>query len=229
MLNGKLIENTFVQNIPAEGIMEFAPLEFPGKIVVVDKVEALKEVCEDLMSHPVIGFDTETRPAFKPGVSYKVSMLQLSTPETCYLIRLCQMPLDKSIIKVLESKNVLKIGADVNNDLRSLKELRKFKPAGFVDLQDMVSEWGIAEKSVRKMSCIVLGYRVTKAKRLTNWASKNLTDRQLMYAATDAWVCGRIYEKLMKTEKKPLSKQPETATGTGENNSAAVVSKCEDK
>ena len=86
-------------------------------------------------------------------------------------------------------------------DLRSLRQLRHFRDAGFIDLQTIASEWGIEEKSLRKLSAIVLGQRVSKAQRLSNWESTILTDKQQIYAATDAWVCLRIYDRLLKTPK----------------------------
>lgn len=188
----------------AEEVSQLPVLQFPGNICVVEDVSMLDKACGDLLSYPVIGFDTETRPSFKAGQINKVALLQLSTPDTCYLFRLCRMPLDRAILRILESKTTLKVGADVLNDLRGLQALRRFKPTGFVDLQDMAWEWGIAEKSVRKMSGIVLGQRVSKAQRLSNWEAGNLTPAQMQYAATDAWVCLHMHGKLNITEKKPL-------------------------
>ena len=124
----------------------------------------------------------------------------------CYLFRLNRIPLAKPILQLLESSDVLKIGADVAGDLRSLRQIRHFRDGGFVDLQGIAPEWGIGEKSLRKLSAIVLGQRVSKAQRLSNWEAATLTDKQQLYAATDAWVCIRIYEQLLRTPKKPIRK-----------------------
>ena len=120
--------------------------------------------------------------------------------ERCYLFRLNKIALIRPLQKLLENPRVLKIGADVGGDLRGLHQLRHFREAGFVDLQSMVEAWGIEEKSLRKMSAIVLGQRVSKAQRLSNWESTTLTDKQQLYAATDAWVSLRIYNELMKNQ-----------------------------
>lgn len=170
---------------------------FPGRIVIVDRDELVEEACNDLMRHSVIGFDTETRPSFRAGVSYKVGLLQLSTPEVCYLFRLSHIRLSNKILKVLGTRQVLKVGADVMGDIRSLHALRSFHADGFVDLQVEASRWGIEEKSLRKLSAIVLGMRVSKAQRLSNWEAEVLTDQQQEYAATDAWVCPCILERLL--------------------------------
>lgn len=114
-------------------------------------------------------------------------------------------PLAKPILRLLESKKLLKIGTDVAGDLRALRQLREFRDRGFVDLQAIAPEWGIAEKSLRKLSAIVLGQRVSKAQRLSNWEANTLTDQQRLYAATDAWVCTEIYRRLLRTSKKPIS------------------------
>ncbi len=202
------MENSFATNITNEQLAELPVCAFGGRIVVVDDAEAAEAACEDLLSCSLIGFDTETRPTFRPGALNKVALLQLSTPHTCYLFRLCKMPLAKPVIEVLESETTVKVGADIKNDIKALQELRHFKPKGFADLQGMVTEWGIADKSVRKMAGIIMGTRVSKAQRLSNWEAAALTPPQQMYAATDAWVCERMYDMLARTVKRPLP-QPE--------------------
>ena len=172
---------------------------FGGPIVVVDKPEQIEAAWNDIQRWDIIGFDTETRPSFKAGVSHKVSLLQLSTPERCYLFRLNRIRLDNRILKILGSKRIRKIGADVAGDIRSLHALRHFQEDGFVDLQHEAPRWGIEEKSLRKLSAIVLGQRVSKAQRLSNWEAGVLTEQQREYAATDAWVCIRIFEELSKS------------------------------
>lgn len=187
------ISNEQTSSLPA--------LTFGGEIVIVDREEMIAAACRDLESSPIIGFDTETRPSFKAGVTYKVSLLQLSTPTRCYLFRLNKINLPDTIVAILESDRVVKIGADIAGDIRSLNQLRKVNERGFYDLQSTIWEWGIAEKSLRKMSALVLGHRVSKAQRLSNWEAAQFTQQQKIYAATDAWVCIEIYNKLLATPK----------------------------
>ncbi|MBO5821304.1 MAG: 3'-5' exonuclease domain-containing protein 2 [Alistipes sp.] len=188
------IDNDTVASLPAA--------RFAGRIVIVDKNEQIEEACNDLKRYDVIGFDTETRPSFRAGVSYKVGLLQLSTPDTCYLFRLSHIRLDNRILKILGSRQILKIGADVTGDIRALHALRNFHADGFVDLQVEASRWGIEEKSLRKLSAIVLNMRVSKAQRLSNWEAEILTQQQQEYAATDAWVCIEIMKELQRVEPK---------------------------
>ena len=189
----------YLATISNEQTAELPSARFDGDIIVVERDEQIAAVCSDLSSHRVIGFDTETRPSFKAGVTNKVALLQLSTPERCYLIRLCRTKLHNALLKILSNPNIIKIGADVLGDLRSLHALRHFHERGFIDLQHIAPAWGIEEKSLRKMSAIVLGQRVSKAQRLSNWEASTLTPQQQLYAATDAWVCIKIYEKLLAT------------------------------
>ncbi len=197
-------ENRFIDKISNEQTALLPAIEFRGEIRIVEDERDIAAACKYLAEQPVIGFDTETRPSFRPGVTFRVSLLQLSSPEVCYLFRLNRIPLDKAILQLFENKRLLKVGADVAGDLRSLRQIRHFRDAGFIDLQAIAPEWGIAEKSLRKLSAIVLGQRVSKAQRLSNWEAATLTDKQQLYAATDAWVCTRIYNRLLRTPKKPL-------------------------
>ncbi|MFI3263883.1 MAG: 3'-5' exonuclease [Rikenellaceae bacterium] len=190
-----------IQKISNEESAKLPPLTFEGEIIVVDSVERIEAACNDIARYPIIGFDTETRPSFKAGVSYKVALLQLSTPIKCYLFRLNKIPLDRAILSILERKDIIKLGADVLGDLRALRKLRNFKENGFIDLQKIVEQYGIGEKSLRKMSALVLGYRISKAQRLSNWEATTFTPQQMVYAATDAWACIEIYNKLQKMQK----------------------------
>ena len=198
--------NNFIDKISNEQTALLPAVEVRGEIRIVEHERDIAAACITLAEQPVIGFDTETRPSFRPGVTFRVSLLQLSTPTVCYLFRLNKIPLAKPILQLLEDRRVLKIGADVAGDLRSLRQIRHFRDGGFVDLQGIAPEWGIGEKSLRKLSAIVLGRRVSKAQRLSNWEAATLTDKQQLYAATDAWVCTRIYEQLLRTPKKPIRK-----------------------
>lgn len=191
----------FEAKIDNEQTSKLPAIEFRGEIRIIDREEQVEEACRHLASQPLIGFDTETRPSFKAGISYRVSLLQLSSEKRCYLFRLNKIALSKPILRLLESPKLKKIGADVAGDLRSLRQLRHFRDGGFVDLQSIASEWGIEEKSLRKLSALVLGLRVSKAQRLSNWESATLTDKQQLYASTDAWACIKIYEKLCQTPK----------------------------
>lgn len=193
--------NTFTDKISNEQTALLPAIEFRGEIRIVEHESDIAAACKYLAQQPLVGFDTETRPSFRPGVMYRVSLLQLSAPDRCYLFRLNKIPLANPILRLLEDRRLVKVGADVSGDLRSLRQLRRFRDGGFVDLQAIAPEWGIAEKSLRKLSAIVLGQRVSKAQRLSNWEAAALTPKQQLYAATDAWVCTRIYDRLLQTPK----------------------------
>ena len=161
--------NNFTDKISNEETAALPAIEFKGEIRIIEHERDIVPACKFLMKQAVVGFDTETRPSFRPGISYRVSLLQLSTPQLCFLFRLNKIPLAKPILQVLETDSILKIGADVAGDLRSLRQIRHFRDGGFVDLQSIAPEWGIEDKSLRKLSAIVLRQRVSKAQRLSNW------------------------------------------------------------
>lgn len=174
---------------------------FDGEIVIVDTPEKLHSACKALAKEPIVGFDTETRPSFKAGVSYNVSLIQLSTPSTCYLIRLCSVRFERELLRLLENKNILKVGVDVAGDIRNLSKIRHFRAGGFVELQKEVESFGIEDKSLRKMAAIILGVGVSKAQRLSNWEAREMTASQMRYAATDAWICLEMYNALNRARE----------------------------
>lgn len=191
----------FAPTITNDEVSAMMKCAFPGCVEIVDTEAKTSEACAYLIGQKFLGFDTETRPSFKPGVVNKTALLQLSSFDRCFLFRLSQVKITKELVRVLESPDVMKIGAAVRDDIKGLQHLRFFNPRNFVDLQNIAPQWGIEEKSVKKLAGIVLGRSVSKAQRLSNWEAANFTPAQIGYAATDAWVCLKIYDELMKEPK----------------------------
>ena len=121
--------NNFTDKISNEETAALPAIEFKGEIRIIEHERDIVPACKFLMKQAVVGFDTETRPSFRPGISYRVSLLQLSTPQLCFLFRLNKIPLAKPILQVLETDSILKIGADVAGDIRSLLALRRARSA----------------------------------------------------------------------------------------------------
>ena len=116
------------------------------------------------------------------------------------LFRINKIGLPAELLKILSDPNIIKAGVAVQEDLRILRKVAEFQPAGFVDLQNIAKEFGIESKSLKKLSAIVLGFRISKRQQVTNWNAQVLSEAQKIYAATDAWVCYEIYKKLKETE-----------------------------
>lgn len=184
--------------------MDFA--SFPGKIYVIDAVGAeFNRAIAYLRSQKIIGFDTETRPTFSQDQPrYGVALLQLSGPDKCFLFRINKMGMHRRLCNLLASEKIIKVGAAIHDDIKGLQKKHDFQPAAFVDLQKIVCEWGIRDKSVKKMAAIILGFRISKTQQLSNWEAGSLSESQCKYAATDAWVCREMYLKLLASEKNPL-------------------------
>ena len=128
-------------------------------------------------------------------------MLQLSGPNKAFLFRVNKIGMHRRLCNLMANKGIIKVGAAVHDDIRGLQKLREFEPAAFIDLQKIVGDYGINDKSVKKMSSIILGFRVSKTQQLSNWEADVLSDSQCRYAATDAWVCREMYLKLLKGTK----------------------------
>ena len=188
--------------------IENLPLgSFPGQIYVIDKIglDFLGAIAY-LRAQKILGFDTETRPVFSPGQHHNhVALLQLSGPRKAFLFRVGALGMPKMLCKLMANPRILKVGAAVHDDVRGLQYYQRFKAQGFVDLQKIAFEWGIRDKSVKKLAANVLGLRISKSQQLSNWEAESLSAGQQMYAATDAWVCREMYLKLLQCEKHPLT------------------------
>jgi len=180
---------------------------FKGEIVVIEKGGlAFWRALEYLNRQKMIGFDTETRPVFSPDQPHnKVALLQLSGPDKAFLFRLNKMGLRRRLCKLLANPDIIKVGAACTDDNRSLMKRENFKPTNFVDLQQIVWKWGIRDKSVKKLAANILGVKISKAQQLSNWEADSLSESQMKYAATDAWVCLEMYRRLLASEQHPLT------------------------
>ena len=187
------------------GALELA--SFPGEIVVIDREgPAFDAALRYLKRQKVLGFDTETRPTFTPDQhSNGTALLQLSGGNRAFLFRLKTLGLPRSLASLLARESIVKVGAATQDDIRGLQKLARFTPRGFVDLQSIVWEYGIRDKSVKKMTAIILGVKISKAQQLSNWEAEHLSESQQRYAATDAWVCREMYLSLLRQEKNPLT------------------------
>lgn len=174
---------------------------FPGKVVVIDKPEDTDAAVNYLLEQTILGVDTETRPAFSKGQHYKVSLLQVSTHDTCYLFRLHLTGMTPSIIRLLEDKKVPKIGLSWHDDLLQLHKRCEFEPGYFIELQEVAKKFGIKDLSLQKLYANIFHQKISKAQRLSNWEASELKDSQLLYAATDAWSCINLYEELQRLQK----------------------------
>ncbi len=186
----------FAETIDNEDILKLPRISFPGEIMVISNVKQLKQLLPLFQNSKILGFDTETKPNFKKGQMNGVAIMQLASEDYTLIIRLKALGIPGTLKKLLEDDNIIKVGVAIRDDLKAIQKIKHFTPGGFIDLQQLAKQKGIESQSVRKLAAIVLKARVSKNQQLSNWESENLTDAQLQYAATDAWICREIYLKL---------------------------------
>ena len=184
------------ESIDKDELAEMPLIQFEGKINLVESKEGYLASINYLSKQSMLGFDTETKPAFKKGEYNEVALLQLATKDMAFLFRLNKMGLPNGLKNILENPQIQKIGVAIRDDIKSLQKLNNFIPGGFIELQEHVKDFGIQNFSLKKLSAIVLVYRISKSQRVTNWEAIELTEAQQIYAATDAWISHRIFESL---------------------------------
>lgn len=184
--------------ITAEELNSLPLKAFEGKVNVITEPGKLAAAVKEIEKHDVVGFDTETRPSFKRGQSYKVALLQLAVPNKVFLIRLHQTGLPDEIVSIFENQEIIKAGVAIHDDIKALQKINKFQPASFIELSTMAKASGLQVESVKKLAGLLLGFRISKSAQTSNWEAPTLTEKQLEYAATDAWVCLEIYEHLKR-------------------------------
>lgn len=188
--------NSFKKYISKEEINELELNKFGGEIHIVDTPEQLDIACEYLMSCSVIGIDTETKPSFKKGVINSVALLQMSSSEKAFIIRLKKVAISDRLAGIFTSKEIIKVGIAVRDDLKDLKKLYHFQEESVIDLNVLTPKLGFESIGAKKLTALVLGFRISKRQQVSNWELNQLSQAQLDYAATDAWICREIYLRL---------------------------------
>lgn len=183
-------------NITSEEINELPLRTFEGKTVVVSDPEVLPKIAREIGKYDVIGFDTETRPSFRKGQFYSVSLLQVAIPGKVFLVRVNHTGMTPELRSLFENKNIVKAGVGIRDDIKALQKLNWFEPAGFLDLSVLARQAGLQVESVKKLTALLLGFRISKGAQTSNWEAPTFTKKQVEYAATDAWVCLELYNRL---------------------------------
>ncbi len=185
-----------------ETISKMEAVDFSGRIITIQTEKDTDKAVSYLSAFRNLGLDTETRPSFKKGETHKVALLQLSTEDTCFLFRLNYIGMPDSLLRLLSDPHILKIGLSLRDDLQALKSRGLFDMLNFLDLQDYVSNFGIKDRSLKKIYANLFGQRISKRQQRSNWEAETLTEQQKKYAAIDAWACLQIYNTLRQLAPK---------------------------
>lgn len=189
------------RTINKEELSNMPKAAFPGQIHVVSTPQEAERAVAYLKKCPLVGIDSETRPSFSKGQVHKVALLQVSSEDHCFLFRLNQTGLTLPVIMLLENPNVIKVGLSLKDDFMMLHKRAPFEQHSCIELQEFVRPFGIQEKSLQKIYGILFGEKISKSQRLSNWEADVLTLPQQQYAATDAWACLNIYNKLQELKR----------------------------
>ena len=182
---------------------------FEGEVIVVDRPEMVGEAVAYLRKQRVVGVDTEARPSFQRGIHYPTALVQIASHERCYLFRLTHVGMPEELAALFADNKICKVGLAFKDDINGLRRRRDFTPANCIDVQKIVTQYGILDLGLQKLFAICFGKKISKTQQLTNWENSHLTPEQARYASTDAWATLLIYEDLLAHE--PLSREEVTA------------------
>ncbi len=189
---------TIYSKYDKEAILALPQTVFTGRIIPITTLSAAEKAVAYLLTSDILGIDTETRPVFQRGTSHQVALLQVSTRDTCFLFRLNLIGLCAPLLRLLENTTIPMVGLSLYDDLTLLQRRKAFTPGCFIDLQDLVGDLGIEDRSLQKLWANLFSERISKHHRLSNWEATTLTTQQQQYAALDAWACIVMYEEVLR-------------------------------
>lgn len=188
----------FPRSITKDEIKELEIKRFEGEIILIDQEKDAAAALDEISQEKIIGVDTETKPAFKKGVFHKTALIQIATTKKVFLFRLNKIGFPKALANILASSKIEKIGIAVIQDMKELKQqYLKFESKEVVDLNILCKNMGFENIGAKNLSAMVLGHNISKRQQTSNWETPQLSEAQMHYAATDAWICRKIYLKLL--------------------------------
>ncbi|MEM9326262.1 MAG: 3'-5' exonuclease [Bacteroidota bacterium] len=187
----------FPDRIDKDRILQLPLTKFDGEITLVDSLDDFVECMKICNRERYLGFDTEKKPTFQRGQYHHTALVQLSTLDRAFLIRLNVIGFLPALVRMMANPDILKVGISILDDIKALQKMHDFEPAGFVELNDVAADIGVKDSGVKKLAAIFLESRISKNQQTSNWENAELTEGQQRYAATDAWVCAKIYDTLL--------------------------------
>ena len=176
--------------------------KYEGVVEIISSDQRLMSVLPDLKAERVLGFDIEVRPTFKSGDHFPPALVQMAGRNKVFLVQLKKLHSLLPLAALFADAQPIKAGVAVSGDIEKLHEVMRFAPAGFVDLGKLAAKKGIKAMGVRTLAAQLLGLRISKGAQCSNWERSELTPAQVLYAATDAWVCREIFLFLESMERQ---------------------------
>jgi len=187
------LQSEIPRSISREDMAKLPIRRFEGRVCLVATPEDLELARSDLRQESIVGLDTETRPAFRKGESHLPSLVQVATARAVYLFQLRRSEFHPVLAGLLSDPRTIKAGVSLKDDLRALKQVFAFAEKNMLDLGQVARSSGFGQTGVRNLAGILLGMRIPKGIKTSNWAAPQLSAAQIAYAATDAWACRELY------------------------------------
>lgn len=187
------IFNPSKRHISKDELNELPLISWQGRIEILNTIDEMQAAAEVLKDKSPLGFDVETRPSFKKGDYYPPALIQIGDDSCVYLFRICKTKTFAPLLPLLESEAVLKSGVGIKDDVKKLKEMEDFQSAGFVEITETTKQLGYENRGLRALAGLLLEGRISKAAQVSNWERDELSQKQLLYAATDAWISRELY------------------------------------
>ena len=182
-----------MQSISREQLADLPIRRYEGRVRLIETLGDLDQARADIRQERVVGLDTETRPAFRAGEVHLPCLVQAATAHAVYLFQLRRPDVHPLIGELLADARIVKAGVGLAHDLRQLKLVFPFVEHNVFDLGIAARRCGLEQTGVRNLAGMLLGFRIPKGNRTSNWAVPRLSPAQVAYAATDAWACRELY------------------------------------
>ena len=172
----------------------------PDQIHVPRTQAECRSAVDEILSAGIGGFDTEAKPTFRKGQkSDGPHVVQFALTDKAFIFQLHRSECEKAAADLIASRHVLKVGFGLKNDHGQIRHRLGITLHHVLDLDQSFRKLGYrGQIGVRGAMGVLLKLCFKKSKSITtsNWALRELSSQQLLYAANDAYAALKIMEAL---------------------------------
>lgn len=206
--NNYINTNKLYESLSSHYFGTLPVIQWNGPIKLLDNDVSMTHAVTEIIkpNEKYIGFDTETNTTHRQGEYNPTALIQLATSSTCYLFRICCLQNNNNnilniLLPILESKYIIKLGVGIHHDVRNLLKIQNFNydRNTYIGLNTITRDiLHYNNGSLRNLCRIFLHKNLRKKKQKNNWSKNKLNHKEIVYAATDAYVGREIYIQALK-------------------------------
>lgn len=169
---------------------------YTGAMKIITDTQSLAEACRELSEHHYCTVDTEflRESTFWP----ELCLIQMASPDTAYIVDVLAPGIDlKPFFDLMAEETVVKVFHAARQDVEIIFNQGNLIPHPLFDTQIAAMVCGYGDSiSYEQLVFKIIGTRIDKSSRFTDWSKRPLSQKQLDYALADVTHLRQVYQSI---------------------------------